>query len=68
MAGPAMIEGGGLGVVKPTDIGPSVKQAKNGVIDILVENEQHAAEMAKKCLLYFQGKLLEPLKNTHGAK
>ena len=28
MAGPAMIEGGGLGVVKPTDIGPSAKQVK----------------------------------------
>tara|TARA_R110002153_G_scaffold30015_6_gene92035 strand:- start:3894 stop:5681 length:1788 start_codon:yes stop_codon:yes gene_type:complete len=61
MAGPAMIEGGGLGVVKPTDIGPSAKQAKNGVIDILVENEKKAAEMAKKCLLYFQG----PLKDGH---
>ena len=61
MAGPAMIEGGGLGVVKPTDIGPSAKQVKNGVIDILVENEQQAADMAKKCLLYFQG----PLKDGH---
>jgi acetyl-CoA carboxylase carboxyltransferase component len=59
MAGPAMIEGGGLGVVKPTDIGPSDKQVKNGVIDILVENEQQAAEMAKKCLLYFQGPLVD---------
>jgi acetyl-CoA carboxylase carboxyltransferase component len=58
MAGPAMIEGGGLGVVKPTDIGPSDIQVKNGVIDILVENEQQAAEMAKKCLLYFQGPLV----------
>lgn len=59
MAGPAMIEGGGLGVVKPTDIGPSAKQCKNGVVDILVENEQQAAEIAKKCLLYFQGPLLD---------
>jgi acetyl-CoA carboxylase carboxyltransferase component len=59
MAGPAMIEGGGLGVVKPTDIGPSAKQVKNGVIDILVENEQQAADMAKQCLLYFQGPLLD---------
>ena len=57
MAGPAMIEGGGLGVVKATDIGPSDKQVKNGVIDILVENEQQAAATAKKCLLYFQGPL-----------
>ncbi len=64
MAGPAMIEGGGLGVVKPTDIGPSAKQVKNGVIDILVENEQQAAEMAKQCLLYFQGPLVDGKKCT----
>jgi len=65
MAGPAMIEGGGLGVVKPTDIGPSAKQIKNGVIDILVENEQQAAEMAKKCLLYFQGPLVDGQQSTY---
>ena len=64
MAGPAMIEGGGLGLVKPTDIGPSAKQVKNGVIDILVENEQQAAEMAQKCLLYFQGPLVDEQKWT----
>ena len=64
MAGPAMIEGGGLGVVKTTDIGPSAKQFKNGVIDILVENEQQAADMAKKCLLYFQGPLIDGHKST----
>jgi acetyl-CoA carboxylase carboxyltransferase component len=46
-----------LELVKPTDIGLSAKQAKNGAVDILVENEQQAAEMAKKCLLYFQGPL-----------
>lgn len=64
MAGPAMIEGGGLGAVKPTDIGPSSNQVKNGVIDILVENEQQAAEMAKQCLLYFQGPLVDVRKST----
>jgi acetyl-CoA carboxylase carboxyltransferase component len=64
MAGPAMIEGGGLGVVKPTDIGPSAKQVKNGVIDILVENEKQAAEMVKKCLLYFQGPLIDGRQST----
>lgn len=57
MAGPAMIEGGGLGKVAATDIGPSHIQAKNGVIDILVEDEIAAARMAKQCLLYFQGPL-----------
>lgn len=64
MAGPAMIEGGGLGIVKATDIGPSAKQVRNGVIDILVENEQQAAEMAKQCLLYFQGPLIDGQKCT----
>jgi acetyl-CoA carboxylase carboxyltransferase component len=52
-----MIEEGGLGLVKPTDIGLSAEQAKNSVIDILVENEQQAAEIANKCPLYFQGLL-----------
>jgi acetyl-CoA carboxylase carboxyltransferase component len=57
MAGPAMIEGGGLGVVKPKNIGPSETQVKNGVIDILVKDEHQAAQMVKQCLLYFQGPL-----------
>ncbi|MDU0220578.1 hypothetical protein, partial [Escherichia coli] len=38
MGGPAMIEGGGLGVFKPTEIGPAAEQAANGVIDLLVED------------------------------
>lgn len=61
MAGPAMIEGGGLGKVAATDIGPSHIQAKNGVIDILVEDEMAAARAAKQCLSYFQG----PLRHEH---
>ena len=40
MGGPAMIEGGGLGVFKPEQIGPSHVQHANGVIDVLVEDEQ----------------------------
>jgi acetyl-CoA carboxylase carboxyltransferase component len=39
MGGPAMIEGGGLGVFKPEQIGPSSVQHANGVIDVLVEDE-----------------------------
>src|SRR5471032_3232336 len=35
MGGPAMIEGGGLGVFRPEDIGPVEVQEPNGVIDIL---------------------------------
>jgi acetyl-CoA carboxylase carboxyltransferase component len=55
MAGPAMIEGGGLGVVKPTDIGPIATQTANGVVDIRVADEAEAVAVAKKYLSYFQG-------------
>ena len=55
MAGPAMIEGGGLGVVKPTDIGPITTQTVNGVVDIRVANEAEAVAVAQKYLSYFQG-------------
>ncbi len=55
MAGPAMIEGGGLGVVKPTDIGPIATQTANGVVDIRVADEAEAVAIAKKYLSYFQG-------------
>ena len=36
MGGPAMIEGGGLGVFDPKDIGPMSVQQFNGVVDIAV--------------------------------
>lgn len=55
MAGPAMIEGGGLGVYRPEEIGDSQVQSNNGVIDILVDDEAQAVAMAKKYLSYFQG-------------
>jgi acetyl-CoA carboxylase carboxyltransferase component len=55
MAGPAMIEGGGLGVVKPTDIGPIDVQTANGVVDICVADEEAAVAAAKKYLGFFQG-------------
>jgi acetyl/propionyl-CoA carboxylase alpha subunit/acetyl-CoA carboxylase carboxyltransferase component len=55
MAGPAMIEGGGLGSFTPEQVGDSQVQSSNGVIDILVEDEQAAVLMAKKYLSYFQG-------------
>lgn len=56
MGGPAMIEGGGLGTFHPKDVGPATVQYQNGVIDILVNNEQEAVFMAQKYLSYFQGK------------
>jgi len=57
MAGPAMIEGGGLGLVKPTDIGDINVQTANGVVDIRVANEEEAVAAAKQYLSYFQGPL-----------
>ena len=57
MGGPAMVEGGGLGVFTPEQIGPSDVQHANGVIDILVEDEAAAVAAAKHCLSYFQGQL-----------
>ena len=59
MAGPAMIEGGGLGIVKPTDIGPIDVQTANGVVDIRVSDEEEAVAVAKKYLSYFQGPLTQ---------
>lgn len=71
MAGPAMIEGGGLGSFEPRDIGPASMQARNGVIDVLVEDEASATAMAKRLLWYFQGRAgvsgvhpQEPLRNA----
>jgi acetyl-CoA carboxylase carboxyltransferase component len=55
IGGPAMIEGGGLGVFRPEEVGPVDVQWPNGVIDILVEDEQEAVETAKKYLAFFQG-------------
>jgi acetyl-CoA carboxylase carboxyltransferase component len=55
MGGPAMVEGGGLGVFKPEQIGPSGVQHGNGVIDILVDNEAQAVAAARHYLSCFQG-------------
>ncbi len=55
MAGPAMIEGGGLGTFKPEQIGPMSVQSDNGVVDILVEDDAAAVAAAKTYLSYFQG-------------
>jgi acetyl/propionyl-CoA carboxylase alpha subunit/acetyl-CoA carboxylase carboxyltransferase component len=59
MGGPAMIEGGGLGVYHPAEVGPVSFQSPNGVIDILVEDEAEATAAAQKYLSYFQGAVTE---------
>ncbi len=55
MGGPAMIEGGGLGVYSPEEVGPTSVQVPNGVIDVLVSDEAEAVAVAKQYLSYFQG-------------
>ncbi len=55
MGGPAMIEGGGLGVYAPTEVGPTEVQQVSGVIDIVADDEAHATTLAKRYLSYFQG-------------
>ena len=57
MGGPAMIEGGGLGVFHPDKVGPTSVQSRNGVIDIVVADEAEAVRVAKQYLSYFQGAL-----------
>ncbi len=56
MGGPAMIEGGGLGVFKPEQIGSSRVQHANGVIDVLVDDEAGAVQAARHYLSFFQGR------------
>jgi acetyl-CoA carboxylase carboxyltransferase component len=55
MGGPAMVEGGGLGVFRPEEIGPASVQHANGVIDILVDDEAQAVAAARHYLSFFQG-------------
>jgi acetyl/propionyl-CoA carboxylase alpha subunit/acetyl-CoA carboxylase carboxyltransferase component len=55
MGGPAMIEGGGLGIYTPEEVGPMSFQVPNGVVDILVKDEFEAVDTVKKYLSYFQG-------------
>ena len=56
MAGPAMIEGGGLGVVAPEDIGPIEVQEANGVVDVVAEDEAEATEVVRDLLGLTQGR------------
>jgi acetyl/propionyl-CoA carboxylase alpha subunit/acetyl-CoA carboxylase carboxyltransferase component len=57
MAGPAMIEGGGLGIYPPEAIGPIGDAVAGGVVDIRVKDEIEACATAKQYLSYFQGDL-----------
>ena len=55
MGGPAMIEGGGLGVVAPGDVGPMSVQVPNGVVDVLVPGDADAVAVARAYLGYVTG-------------
>jgi acetyl-CoA carboxylase carboxyltransferase component len=59
MGGPAMVEGGGLGVFKPEQIGPSPVQHANGVIDVMVDDEAQAVAAARHYLSFFQGRVAD---------
>ncbi len=53
MAGPAMIAGGGLGSFLPEDIGPMSVQGPNGVVDVVVEDDDEAVATVQRYLSYF---------------
>ena len=55
MGGPAMIEGGGLGVYHPSEVGPIDVQYGNGVVDLRASDEREAVELARRYLSYFYG-------------
>jgi acetyl-CoA carboxylase carboxyltransferase component len=54
MGGPAMIEGGGLGVFRPRR-SARCRAGANGVVDVAVADEAEAVAVAKQYLSYFQG-------------
>ena len=55
MGGPVMIECGGLGTVPADEVGPVRFQAPNGVVDVVVDDEAAAVDVARRYLSYFQG-------------
>jgi acetyl-CoA carboxylase carboxyltransferase component len=57
MGGPAMIEGGGLGVYEPTEVGPFETQVADGVIDLAVPDDAAAVAAARRYLSYFAGEV-----------
>ena len=55
MGGPAMIEGGGLGVYDPAEVGPIDVQYANGVVDLRAGDDAEAVALARRYLSYFRG-------------
>ena len=54
MGGPAMIEGGGLGVFEPGEVGPIQVQDANGVVDLRTRDDAEAVAAARRYLSYFR--------------
>ena len=59
MGGPAMIEGGGLGVYAPDEIGPVGVHVANGVVDVLAADEADAVATARRWLALLAGPVAE---------
>ncbi len=68
MGGPAMIEGGGLGVYRPEEVGPIEDQIANGVVDIAVEDEAEAVAVAKQYLSYFRHRTAHGTARLYGVR
>ena len=56
MGGPAMIEGGGLGIVDADEVGPVAMQSANGVIDLAVADEAEAVAVDQAPALLLPGR------------
>ncbi len=59
MGGPVMVEAAGLGRIATADLGPAPMHARNGVVDLLVDDEVQAVAAAKRYLAFFQGTLAD---------
>ena len=55
MGGPEMVAAAGLGAVEAGDIGPTAVQRRNGVIDLVVDDDQSAVDLARRYLAYAVG-------------
>jgi len=57
MGGPATIDGAGMGLFLPEEVGPMSDIAPAGSVDIVVKDQNEAITVTKKCLAYFQGRI-----------
>jgi acetyl-CoA carboxylase carboxyltransferase component len=55
MGGPVMIEGAGLGVFAPEEVGPAEVHERAGSVDLRVRDEAEAVAVARRYVSYFQG-------------